>query len=615
MNKFSAYLVDLIETKNLKALEALMVHVMPHLGEEDKKSAISHMRYSLKDKHTQEAAFLMMGTLGADPDTSAQYMIARIKYRDLDREQLHHHAANLGDTYGHVLTYAIFRGDYDVVRIVHDLYRNYYPVKICYKDGDLEADGIRIDDKTVTMEVQNSQETQFIFDVIHESGMTPLLGRDNDGSGWILRKGLEHAAILSRKGEVPTLPQLVKGTLHNPELVLALHEKRSRSNYPELYEKVFIWVDKQDVDIVPGIAVEPRQSFTMGHEGKGKAHADRHVFPKTFRLEEFDTVIDKGELYSPDEPWKNPLRGMNALTDLFVGLNPITDDVKSQLTFYQLAQHFLTERQRLGLDMVEGKVLMLVSVEDALCLQFEAPDVVSIDRAEFFTKDFFPLGLLVDLHKSRYVFERDKIVLDTGINLKASDYHDSLIKRLANVSDRLDVRSLLPASYIKSFLNQKGLMCSGDDLRQIMLKTGFDFDRKKFDLSGVKLLEYENAGVRLGSYNPEIGFSKKADLEQPLQKDGAYLLSAMKIGLWPGPESDMNISIKDAITNALRLKDDTLYKSYLMFRGAEDVAPLIKTESHFNLFSEIFGEDQVRAQLSSLPKKFRDGVLASDLGI
>lgn len=615
MNNFSSFLVNLIENKNHKALEALMVHVLPHLDEDDKESAIVHMRRSLKDERTQEAAYLMMRQLGADPDTSAEYMLARIERRDLERDQIHRHAANLGAGYGHVLVYAIFRGDYEVVQMLHHLYRKDYPVKILYSNGGLEADGIRIDDKTVSMDVKSLQEAQFIFDVIVESGMTPLVGRDNDGSGWILTKGLEHAAILSRKGEVPTLPALEKGTMKKPELLFALQEKRNSSLFPELYEDVLIWVDKQDVDTIPGIAVEPRKTFTMGHEGKGTVRDDRHSLPKTYSLDEFDTVIGKGETYSPDEPWKNPLQGINAVTNIFVGLLPITDDQKVRMTFYQLAQHFLTDRQRLGLDMVEDKVLMMVCLEDALSLQFETPDIVSIERAEIFTKEFFPVGLLVDLHKSNYVFGRDKIVLDTGINSQADDFRDSLIKRLADISDRLDVSDYLPASYLNSFLNKNGLKCSEYDLQKIMEKTGFDFDAEVFDLKGGELLEYEKAGVKLGDYTPEGGFTKRVVISRPRAEGGSYLLASMRIGLWPGPANEMTISIKDAITNALRLKDDNLYRSYLCFRGAESVAPLIKTESHFKLFAEVFGEAEVKANLSLLPKKFRAGVLASDLGI
>lgn len=614
MNDYKSFLNDLVESKQVRALTALIEHVLPELGQEEMNVTRTVMDSYMQSADHREIITLMSEKVGVNEETSSAYLLARINNPLLDREDIDYHVRNLKDLYGHILTTAIFHGDIEVARLVDHHHSSRYPVNFGY----VSHVGPCVDGKEINTRVEFTSFTTIadieeVFEILIKAGLAQLLGRGNDGSAWLLTNKLQGAANAARNAvSIPALPALSKGRLDHCELILALEDRRAASSYPELFNKVLIWVDDHDVESTPGVQICARRQFTMGTNVESKVVVPNvKSTAETFPLESFQAVMDRNELYRADYGSKS---GLDAVSKLFIGLEPENCTTLEAGLFYNLSQYMLTPHQRMGIDMPKGKTLFMMNIDELLGREIGQVDDSSLIEAQRFTSSFFPLEMLITYRDKKSIMERDVIHCDTGIASHKPGFKDDLFERLADPVLSQIIGGLVPGEMLKSYFDTFALTVNETNLARAIEHHKFTFDRNTYQFDRSKVIALRDAGVRLAEVT-EAGFSKYVNFGALVNRTPDTCLAAMQIGLWPGRVTESNLTIKACITKALQLKNDIEYPALLRFYGPEAVAPMIKTEPQMRLFERTFTSQELRECLQKLPKKMRDITFAGDLGL
>ncbi|MBD8615177.1 hypothetical protein IFT69_15875 [Pseudomonas putida] len=614
MNNYKEFLNTLIQSGNIGAIEALVDHVLPMLDE----SALGETR-DLMDGYMSSAPHkaivdLIASKIGVTEETSSAYLLARIADPSLDRVELGQHVQNLKGLSGHILTTAIFKGDVQIVRALHDSHAHRYPVNFgFFKNLGPCVDGKEVKANQDFTSFGSAADVEYIFSVLMKAGLEQLLGRNNDGSAWILGKNLREAVFSTRGAVVaPQIPTLSRGQVSQPELALALCDRRSGSPYPEMYNKILVWVDSSQAHDVPGTPLLARRTFTMGPEPSSYPGANDDP-SEEFGLEEYGAVMKAQKPYRQSY---GEISGERAFRGFFVGLDPSTETRVDINLSYDLAQYMLTARQRLGLDAPAGKTLVLMDLDTVLGYDISQVSDTALEAAQLFAAAYFPLETLISLRDKSLVMAKDAIPCDLGLTTEQESFGRNLFSKLADPEMAGVVSQLVPRPILENYFDQNALAYGQDarDVVKAMAISGFSLGKDSYTLTKNKAISLNEAGIRFAEVSDQ-GFTKRAAFDTTNDRTEESYLAAMQMGLWPGKSNEMALSIKDALTLAMRLKQDLEYPALLKLHGAQAVAPFIKTEPQMKLFERVFPAQEIRDCLQLLPKKMRETVFAGDLGL
>jgi len=614
MRNYKEFLNTLIERQQIESIEALISHVLPTLDESSLEETRELMDAYMTSASHKAIVDLIASRIGVTEETSSAYLLARIADPELDRLDLDQHIKNLKGLYGHVLTEAIFKGDVEIVRLIHESHAHRYPVNFGFVSNIGPCvDGKEVSKRESFTSFQAAADVEYVFDILLQAGLEQLLGRNNDGSAWILGKNLTDAVIATRSAvSSPAIPVLSRGQVKQPELALALSDRRSSSSYPELYDKILVWVDNEDVAETAGTPIVPCQKFTMGPEERNKL-SNGGSLPEDFNLVDYEAVMASGKEYLQAY---GHVSGDQAFRGISVGLDPKTQSSKERGLSHDLAQYMLTPRQRLGLDAPNGMTLMMMDLDVILGYDVCMVDDVDLAHAQDFAATYFPLESLISLRDKKLVMARDAIPSDLGIQSAQNGFSKNLFGRLADPEMAKVIADLVPMPILDRYFQRDALGdgIAAEDVAGAMKNLGFVFTKDTYTLTRNKAARLNDAGIRFADVSDE-GFVKRASFDVPNDRQEESYLAAMQMGLWPGKGSEMKLSIKEALTQAMRLKQELEYPALLKYHGARKVAPHIKTEPQTRLFAAVFSSEEVRDCLHLLPKKMRETCLAGDLGL
>lgn len=630
MRNYKEFLNTLIERQQIESIEALISHVLPTLDESSLEETRELMDAYMTSASHKAIVDLIASRIGVTEETSSAYLLARIADRELDRLDLDQHIKNLKGLYGHVLAEAIFKGDVEVVRLINESHAHRYPVNFRYVSNVGPCvDGKEISRRGSFTSFESAADVEFVFDTLLQAGLEQLLGRNNDGSAWILGKNLTEAVFATRSVvSPPTIPMLSRGQVSQSELALALSDRRSSSSYPELYDKILVWVDNDEVAETAGTPIVSCRKFTLGPEERSYL-SDRRSQREDFDLKDYETIMASGKEYlqasvAPQfdsdrcgfKECYGHVSAEQAFRGISVGLLPKTETSMERSLAFDLTQYMLTPRQRLGLDAPSGMTLMMMDLDVILGYDVCVVDDVDLAHAQDFATAYFPLESLISLRDKTLVMARDAIPYDLGIQSAQNGFSENLFSRLADPEMASVIADLVPMPILDRYFQRDALVdgVSADDVAGAMRNLGFVFAKDTYTLTRNKAARLNDAGIRFADVSDE-GFVKRASFDVPNDRQEESYLAAMQMGLWPGKGSEMKLSIKEALTQAMRLKQELEYPALLKYHGARKVAPHIKTEPQTRLFAAVFSSEEVRDCLHLLPKKMRETCLAGDLGL
>ena len=613
MTNYKEFLKTLIDLQQTQSIEKLIDHVLPTLEESATDDTRQLMDAYMTSAPHKAIVDLIASRIGVTEETSSAYLLARIADPDLDRKELEQHVKNLKGLSGHILATAIFKGDIQIVRLVDEHHAHRYPVNFGYV-GNV---GPCVDNKEVKTSqnftsFESAKDVEYIFNVILKAGLDQFLGRNNDGSAWILGNELAEALFATRRAvTTPVLPTISRGEVIQPELALALLDRRSGSKYPEMYNKVLAWVDSTEAQETPGTVILASRLFTMGPEPSTYTSKNDDQ-AEVFDLVNYDAVMASGKQYRQSY---GHVDGERAFRGFFVGMKPKTDASVDQNLYHNLAQYMLTPRQRLGLDAPAGKTLVMMDLDNLLGFDLSQVDNDALERSEAFAASYFPLETLISLRDKKPVMDRDAIPCDLGIVSDQEGFDRNIFGKLADPEMAKVVEELVPRPILDRYFEKLALKgVNAADVAKAMDNLGFVFTKEKYEFTSRKAILLSEAGIRFAKVQDGV-FTKRASFDTRNDRTEESYLAAIQMGLWPGKGNEMSLSIKDALTMAMRLKQDLEYPALLKYHGASQVAPHIKTEPQSRLFATIFSDQEVRDSLPLLPKKMRETCFAGDLGL
>jgi hypothetical protein len=447
-----------------------------------------------------------------------------------------------------------------------------------------------------------------------------------------------------------TLPTLAEGVVSQPELMLALKQKAEGSAYEMSYSDILVWATPQMIaefpeDLSPYTAI---QGLTLESTTKlpGK---DPEL--KLVPFEQCDealmktltrNVLEQGNLNVYRGDW-NYYR-----FDLTLEPEHGPDLIRSEMVLGYMA----SELMQFGFDQKPGHQICRTNIQFLNHFPIGSVQESNLQAATEFTKDYFPLDLVVKDNGPDKVIYGSCVRPVKGISMGAgrgSANTERLYKLLGDDSPVRDpLRKTLQRPVVQMLVDLKPKI-SMDASALLALHQAFGMDNAglSMTLEANDLQKLHDAGFKFsdqtvtrlphefGSKLPRYERQSGADtdvflnLDVALTKAGVSKSSpeaviayanAIRMGLWPA-ETPKPKSMEDALRMAARRRkwgttnQEMALKSYITEAGIEACVKAAKKDSHWLFMDEHFGRAALKPYLKLTSNATRGRLLEGDLGL
>ena len=489
-----------------------------------------------------------------------------------------------------------------------------------------------------------------VMEWLPEVGMGWMVGKGSEHSMLFQGEALQHALKFVRKTQFAgELPHLVSGLVENPELLLALHERKGQTSFEGAFDRILCWVPEGTQNQFPDdlVPYKVEHSIHFNDTLKHSREDQSAVMPITAVTQEYlDTTVNRWA-----SSYDFALRGAGlGLSDLRLCTSPTSKGI--DIDGEMLLAHQASESIKHGFWERPGMVLCQTTVRFLSNFDIGMQEEVNRKASQDFVSNYAPIDLIAREYGRKD--EENALIYVSTVGFKYSD--NQPIKSFNDLVRLLDSHEPLK-SHVKGVLS-KDLMVYLTSLR----------GDKGVNVTSLPVLyrEYgiDNQGISLQVWAMHVeqlhaeGFKFSADTDTMYcidVKDGTRLLKpsqvaflnigmmdmddqelqethqkALQMGLWASPVAKPKTT-SEALSALGRRKYNTntvkgklpyetnvpvlALRAYLHEAGIEACVASAKTVKHWYELRTVFGTEELKPYLNDAPLEARGKLFTQDLGV
>lgn len=584
---------------NRSEVVRMLIPVIFQVASHDELECLNRTLQNLHGSDVSDEILICIQEI-AEPSAEAclAYIVRRLRNPGMSRALLDRYVQGLGDAAGAAMLESLFMGEYPVASAIRGSCSHAFPVNVEY------VQGIRINDYEVTLKSEgmpNHTSAQDLIGCLNAlADETNFLDPTPNAGAlyWILDSRIMRNAIevLSQSFQ-GALPSLTHGRLKNPELAAVLIERHESAppSLAHLFSHVPAWVDPTGIDEIPGIITFRQKILTQwGHSDPIEGDIDYN----SLKLRQFEMAHSS-----------NNREGIHSLQSFSLGLETnITNSVESK-RYIRHIEHFASDKTNFG--FIDGnKVLGLVPVSEIMQIPFDGLDNDRLAIATEFSSNHFPLDTLInvalaDRKNAQFIAPRKGLSAQGPIDL---------LNKVLTSPHLQEILRVIPYDLLKDAFESYGSVLKPEAL--IRAKAQFDWcfpDSKRTpELSAEALSLLAEDGYELWLDKPSAR-RRYVSIDRASQ-DAKVYLDLIRLGGWPHGVPELTID--SALKAFVRYKTpQPVAHAFLIFSGPEAIADCARSPGEWRAFMTIFSPNEIHPHLNKLPKKFREEIFLSDIGL
>lgn len=577
----------------------MLAPVVFQVATHDELEILSRTLQNLHGSDVSDEILLCINEI-AEPSAEAclAYIVKRLKNPCMSRDLLDKYVQRLDDAAGAAMLESLFMGEYALASAIRCACTNSFPANVEY------VRGIQVNDYEVTLKAEGMPNHASAQDLI---GCLNALADENnfldptDNAGalfWILDSRIMREAIevLSQPFQ-GALPSITLGRVKNPELAAVLIERHDSAppSLAHLFSYVPAWVDSFAIDEFPGIITFRKKTLTRwGRSDPIEGDID-YI---SLKHRQFEMA-----------PSSSKREGIHALQSLILGLETnLPNSVVSQ-RFIRHIEHFVSDKALLGF-LDERQVLGLVPISVIMQIPFDDLDFERLASATHFSSNHFPLDTLInaalaDRKNAQFIPPRKGLSAQGPIDL---------LNKVLTSPHLLEILRVIPCELLKDAFESYGSVLKPQALIRAKAQLGWGFPdcARAPKLSAEALSMLAEDGYEL--WLDKSSARRRDVLIDRAEQNSQSYLDLMRLGGWPQGEPEHTID--SALKAVVRYKTpQPVALAYLMYSGPEAVAACARSPGEWRAFMTIFSPNQIHPHLNKLPKKFREEIFLSDIGL
>lgn len=481
------------------------------------------------------------------------------------------------------------------------------------------------------------------------------------GMGWMVGAGSEHSVLFQSKAlehvlkHVRTtqfegeLPHLVSGRVDHPELLLALHERKSGSSFESAFDKILCWVPEGTETHFPNdlVPYKIEQNMHFSDSLKHTREDQSAVIPLADVSKAYlDEVVN---LWTNSNDPSLTYDGMR-FQDLKLRTTSTLQciDVDGEM----LLSHQANQSIKHGFWERPGMVLCQTTVGFLSNFELGAQEPRNQAASEKFVSNYAPIDLiarnygskdeedaLIYIGKIGYVYSADKAVKSFNDLVRHLDGPEPLRSQIKGVLNK-DLMSFMTSQRGSTEVNVMSLP---------ILKREYGIDNQGIGVQvwGAHIDALHQTGFRFAADTDTKYCEQARDAMSPLkpsqvafvtigmmdmsdQQQQDTHIKALQMGLWATPIKKPE-SIPEALTALGRRKWNTntvkgklphetnspvlALRAYVYEAGVEACVREAKTTAHWVTLRTVFGTEVMKPYLKDAPLPAQAKLFTNDLGV
>jgi hypothetical protein len=441
------------------------------------------------------------------------------------------------------------------------------------------------------------------------------------------------------EGELPTF---ANGAITNPDLLLALHEKKDRSAYPALYDKILCWVPEHTVAKFPHDLVPYESRHQVLVESLSHRRPDQ---TRWIPLSACDTDL----FNSLENEWaakNDPDRKYKALSfrDLELKTASTTnsgDDPEANM----LLGHMVDESVRHGFWERPGMVLCQSTVGFLSQFEMGACQPGNQHLTQAFINSYAPVDLFAlsnaDADKLNWMLFRVSVGFKRGTESDQYAVNDLLTRLEAAQPLRSQIKGAISkelVTFLSEYLGDGKL--NARSLGTLYREFGIDNSGMSLRLYPEDIETLHRAGYR---FSAETKVSTTVAIDTDKQPGKAQVVlsfvgafswdqeryegmfeKAISMGIWPTDETPQPETVSAALVSLAKRRPPAKWvqnqalaslRGYLRNAGPEECALAAKSDKQWQVLGEVFGTDVLLPWMPAASLKAIGGLFMKDLGL
>lgn len=606
-SEFSTFLTEAVKKDDVKVASALLEHLMPLVDPANVDQIESVRKSVLRSGSTEMIALFMRHHTIKDEDAFT-YVSSRLIDKTLERSGLDSMIASVGKFYGVALAGSIATGDFEVL---NKLKAAFGSKAVTSAFGHTSSRGIVVDNvffrgENYSQPPLSREHLIQLIDEAYELGLMPK--RNSDGYA---RNYLFDKSNLSAVEEWPVhrckqLPVISKGTIKNPELIMAFDEHAQRHPaMKKMYDRVPVLIADSELKDYPFARIfYPVNTVIAYIGGDTRRHVSRQYNQELFA--EFNLKEFFSEYESLDADGKNKLIERVDGYEMSVrARDASSDNSKSILSDELIISKLAPERYLTGFIGTDNLVLCMVDVQSAMALEMADYSQENMSEARWEARDLITpstVSGLVCVSNYHGVDEQD-------ISARNCTYYSSKLVDLISSSK-------VAHCAIRENIGKELLIHLTSKSWGAMNGRAHAFMQQEY---GVTIpytfkIEEKNLVKELHEAGYKFDPATKCEVNSWSISDVDSCLKLIEMGCWPDNKTPEPEDLIDGLKASVRKPDNVALTAYLLHHGAEAVCSVTKSLPQWERVRKLF-HDQPETLARYAPNSIKRELLNGSMDI
>lgn len=545
---------------------------------------------------------------------------------------------------GEALAQAVFYGDLQIAKRLVELHG---PIATVIEKNATQT--FLNDEVLYTHEVKNffrnaasAGEIAELMEWLPTAGLGWMVGVDSEYCELMSYGALEKVSQLVRstwfEGELPTF---ANGAITNPDLLLALHEKKDQSAYPTLYDKILCWVPEHTVDKFPDDLLPYEARHRVLVESLSHRRPDQ---TRWIPLSE----CDKDLFNSLENEWaakSDPERKYKALSYSDLELKTASTKSSQDPEADMLLGHMVDESVRHGFWERPGMVLCQSTVGFLSQFEIGACQPGNQQLTQAFIKNYAPVDLFAlskaDADKLSYMLFRVKVGFKRGSESHQYAVNDLLTRLDAAEPLRSQIEGAMSnelVTFISEYFGEGKL--NARSLGTLYRVFGIDNSGMHLKLYAEDIESLHRDGYRFSAETKvrtidttdsdeepgkaKVVFSTVGAFSWGQERYEGMFEKAISMGIWPTDKAPQPETVSAALVSLAKRRPPANWvqnpalaslRGYLRNAGPEECALAAKSDKQWLVLGEVFGTEVLLPWMPAASLKARGGLFMKDLGL
>lgn len=473
------------------------------------------------------------------------------------------------------------------------------------------------------------------------------------GLGWMVGVDSEYCELMSYgalekvsqfvrstwfEGELPTF---ANGAITNPDLLLALHEKKGGSAYAALYDKILCWVPEHTVAKFPHDLVPYESRHRLLVESLSHRRPDQ---TRWIPLSE----CDKDLFNSLENEWaakSDPDRKYKALSYSDLELKTASTKSSPDPEADMLLGHMVDESVRHGFWERPGMVLCQSTVEFLSQFEIGACQPGNQQLTQAFIKNYAPVDLFAlskaDADKLSYMLFRVKVGFKRGSESHQYAVNDLLTRLDAAEPLRSQIKGAMSnelVTFISEYFGEGKL--NARSLGTLYREFGIDNSGMHLKLYAEDIESLHRDGYRFSAETKvrtidttdsdeepgkaKVVFSAVGSFSWGQERYEGMFEKAISMGIWPTDQAPQPETVSAALVSLAKRRPPANWvqnpalaslRGYLRNAGPEECALAAKSDKQWLVLGEVFGTEVLLPWMPAASLKATGKLFIKDLGL